>query len=170
MADPDVSEVIGKISDEVAHRRSEANYPLGLEQQLEAEFASIVKMTHRDQLGHRDQILQQLAVVQTSVKEINGQISSKSRIPGVGLVHKCVNVLTRRQTAGLASQVRHANRQISILLELLSRDVAGSADADMRMVQTLSRHVVDRIAVVDHLVQVVGDLEDRLRSIENNAQ
>jgi hypothetical protein len=51
-------------------------------------------------------------------------------------------------------------------MEHLVSDARGREDADHRMVANLSKHVLDRVAVIDHLYFVVTELETRIRKLE----
>jgi hypothetical protein len=52
------------------------------------------------------------------------------------------------------------------MLGHLVDDARSREDADRRMVANLSKHVLDRVAVVDHLYFIVAELETRLRKFE----
>jgi putative IMPACT (imprinted ancient) family translation regulator len=63
-------------------------------------------------------------------------------------------------------QQRAVNEQVIAMLEHLVDDARSREDADRRMVANLSKHVLDRVAVVDHLYFIVAELETRLRKFE----
>ena len=64
------------------------------------------------------------------------------------------------------AQQRAVNEQVIAMLEHLVDDARSREDADRRMVAKLSKHVLDRVAVVDHLYFIVAELETKLRKFE----
>jgi hypothetical protein len=75
--------------------------------------------------------------------------------------------LTKRQVAGLAEQVRNVQIHSIAALRTLAEFAQSQEDADARLVRELYQHVMDRVAVIDHLVILHQEIEERLRSLES---
>jgi len=157
-----------QIKETVAERRRRGEYPIGLEAQLEAEFSSIITMSHRQSRNTSEQLRAFILHLETTMNHVSGRTATKSRIPGVGLLHKVIAKMTARQTLGLTGQVREVHVVVSQVLSLLSEEALSREDADKRMVYALSRHVLDKLAVIDHVAIISNDLERRLLDVENS--
>ena len=166
MKQVEIEQMLADIQDTIARRRSAGEYPAGLEQELEAEFASILALTHRGEADRADALEQLLAQAKRCAPEVSGLTPTSSRVPFLNILHKIMRRLIARQTRGLAAQQRAVNDQLIAMLEHLVADARGREDADSRMVAKLSKHVLDRVAVVDHLYFIVAELETRLRKFE----
>lgn len=166
VTDGEIEQIMAGIQDTIARRRAAGEYPAGLEQELEAEFASILALTHRGEADRADALERLLQEVRMHAPHVSGLTATSSRIPLVNLLHKVVRRLIARQTRGLAAQQRAVNEQVISMLEHLVDDARSREDADRRMVANLSKHVLDRVAVVDHLYFIVAELETRLRKFE----
>jgi hypothetical protein len=162
----EIEQMMADIQDTITRRRAAGEYPAGLEQELEAEFASILALTHRGEVDRADALELLLEEAKRCAPEVSGLTPTSSRVPFVNIVHKIMRRLIARQTRGLAAQQRTVNDQLIAMLEHLVADARGREDADGRMVAKLSKHVLDRVAVVDHLYFVVAELETRLRKFE----
>ena len=155
MKQVEIEEILAGIQETVARRRAEGVYPIGLENELEAEFKFMLSLTHRGEAERADALALLLKEALRAADEVSGLAPAKSRIPFVGIFHRVVRRLIARQTRGLAAQQRAVNDA-----------VRGREDADHRMVASLSKHVLDRVAVIDHLYFVVTELETRIRKLE----
>ena len=166
MTHGEIEQIMAGIQDTIARRRAAGDYPAGLETELEAEFASILELTHRGEADRADALERLLQEVRMHAPHVSGLTATSSRIPLVNLLHKVVRRLIARQTRGLAAQQRAVNEQVIAMLEHLVDDARSREDADRRMVAKLSKHVLDRVAVVDHLYFIVAELETKLRKFE----
>jgi|GEM_PF-964639 len=162
----EIEEILAGIQDTVARRRAEGLYPIGLENELEAEFAFMMSLTHRGEAERTEALALLLKEAISASREVSGLTSVNSRIPFIGIFHRVIRRLVARQTRGLAAQQRAVNDAVLGIVEHLVRDARGREDADYRMVASLSKHVLDRVAVIDHLYFVVTELETRIRKIE----
>ena len=162
----DVALLLGQIRAQVALRRAAGFYPPGLEQQLEREFAEIMSSTKRRYFASED-LQVQLRLLENAFGRLSGQISTRSRIPGVSLVHRIIGKLTKRQVLGLTAQIRDVESLVVVVLKMLGEFAESQEAADNRVVRELSQHVLDRIAVVDHLAILTTELEARVRDLES---
>ena len=164
----DIEQVLAEIRDDVAKKRSEGSYPPGLEQELEAEFQTILSYT-KSGINDRALEIERLAAdVRHNAREITGLTSANSRIPGLSIIHRIVRRVIARHTMGLAAQVRAAEESKVLLLEILAEQSRAHIDADQRLVLNLSKHVLDRMAVIDHLAILVSALEGKIRKLEES--
>jgi hypothetical protein len=164
----DIDQVLAEIRDDVAKKRAEGMYPPGLEQQLEAEFQTILSFTKRGVIDRTAEITVLSNAIRQSTNEITGLTPAHSRIPGMSVIHRIIRRLVARQTMGLAAQVRASEEHKVRLLEILAEQSNSHEDADQRLVASLSKHVLDRIAVIDHLAILVTELEAKIRKIEES--
>ena len=162
METPDVDSLLANIREQVRLRRLNGDYPPGLEEELEAEFRGIVNQERRDWSGVRRRLEERVDAVHRAFGEVNGLGPTQSRIPGGSLLHRLVRKTVARQTTSLAFQVRHASAELVELVSLIAELQMSQEDADRRLVAHLSKSVLDRLAVVDHLAILVRDLERRV--------
>jgi hypothetical protein len=162
----DITLLLGKIRSQVVERRAAGLYPPGLEQQLEREFAEIMSSTNRRYFASN--VLQvQLRHLEEAFVRLSGQISTQSRIPGISLMHRLLGKMTKRQVLGLTAQIRDVESLVIIVLKMLGEFAESQEAADSRVVRELSQHVLDRVAVVDHLAILTTELEARVRNLES---
>lgn len=161
-----MTELLEQIRDQIEVRRASGLYPPGLEQQLEREFAEIMSSTNRRYFASKD-LQAQLQHLEDAFGRLSGQISSRSRIPGLSLVHRMIGKLTKRQVLGLTAQIRDVESLVVVVLKMLGEFAESQEEADSRVVRELSQHVLDRIAVVDHLALLTTELEARVRNLES---
>ena len=166
MKQVEIEQMMADIQDTIARRRAAGEYPAGLEQELEAEFVSILALTHRGEADRADALELLLEEAKRRAREVSGLIPTFSRVPFLSIFHRIVRRLIARQTRGLAAQQRAVNEQLIAMLEHLVTEARSREDSDRRMVAKLSKHVLDRVAVVDHLYFIVAELETRLRKFE----
>jgi hypothetical protein len=67
----------------------------------------------------------------------------------------------------VAPEVVEIEHHMLITLRLLTDHAVNQQEADKRLVKELSQHVLDRLAVVDHLAFLVQELESRIRVLEH---
>lgn len=151
-------EMIDELRRRVAQRRQEGKYPLGLEQQLEAEFKNIMDVVHRgtDVLGDVQRLLDQCRNELTNLEK---PISAKSRFPGFNLVHLVIGKIVGRQTTGISSRVRVTLEIQQEVLELLLKQLEIQRGTDVRVLNQLSHAMQDRLMMIDVLAQSVIELE-----------
>jgi hypothetical protein len=163
-----VSELLMSIQSKIEERRAAGSYPPGLEQQLEREFAEIMASTGRRYFSSKD-LSTQIRHLESALERLSGRTPSRSRVPGLSLVHRVVEKLTKRQVLGLTAQVRDVESLVIVVLKMLGEFAESQEAADSRVVRELSQHVLDRVAVVDHLAILTTELEVRIRQLESNA-
>lgn len=161
-----IEDILAEIRADVSAKRVAGRYPPGLEHQLEEQFRSILSAGHRGTTDRYAEISRLANELHTAVAEVSGLTPVSSRIPGVGLLHRVIRRLIARQTMGLAMQVREVERLVSDILSLLIEQGRMFEDADVSMAANLSNHVVNRLAVVDHLAILSTELEARIRKLE----
>ena len=161
-----MTELLKQIREQIDERRSDGLYPPGLEQQLEREFAEIMTSTNRRYFASKD-LQVQLQALEDAFGRLSGHISTQSRIPVMSVVHRLLGKLTKRQVLGLTAQVRDVESLVVIVLKMLGEFAELQEAADSRVVRELSQHVLDRIAVVDHLAILTTELEARVRNLES---
>lgn len=154
-------EIIDELERRVSQRRQEGKYPVGLEQQLEAEFKAIMDVVHRgnDVLGGVSQLLLQC---RTELESLEKPVSAKSRIPGFALIHWIIGKLVGRQTAAITLRVRTTLETQQKVLELLLKQLEIQQGTDVRVLNQLSHAMQDRLMMIDALAQSVIELERKV--------
>ncbi len=148
--------VLRELAKRVELRRQEGRYPIGLEQQLSAEFDAILSVVHRgdDTISRIHFTLSQLA---EDLGGQNGGVDTQSRLPGVSIVHKLFRKLSLRHT-------RRALRLIEESLTLIEQQLLQQRETDSRVMKQLEHVVMDRILMVDVLAEAVLELERKVGS------
>ena len=164
-----ISDLLERIRNRVEEGRAAGIYPPGLEQQLEHEFAQIMSSTNRRYFASKE-LHTQIDHLEAALNRLSGYTAPHSRIPGVSLIHRLVGKLTRRQVLGLTAQVRDVESLVIVVLKMLGEFAESQEAADSRVVRELSQHVLDRVAVVDHLAILSTELEARIRKLELHAE
>jgi hypothetical protein len=164
----DIDNLIATLQSRVADRRASGDYPPGLEQELESEFAVIMDAMHRDEvttieLGRR------VSAIEHTVQSVRGSADNTSRVPGGSTMHVAAGRLVSRHTNQLADSVRRLGADIAGALHEILRLFDAQRDADERQLTEVISSVLDRLAVIDHLADSVVDLERRMAAIESAA-
>ena len=149
-------EILRELTRRVEKRRQEGRYPIGLEQQLSAEFDAILSVVHRgdDTISRIHFTIGQLA---EDLSGQNGGVDTQSRLPGISIVHKLFRKLSLRHT-------RRALRLIEESLTLIEQQLLQQRETDSRVMKQLEHVVMDRILMVDVLAEAVLELERKAGS------
>ena len=146
--------VLRELAKRVDLRRQEGRYPIGLEQQLSAEFEAILSVVHRGD----DTISEIHRVSRLLTDDLNGLNSihdTKSRIPGIVFVHRILRRLSLRHT-------RRALVLIEEIVALIEKQLTQQRETDSRVMKQLEHVVMDRILMVDVLAEAVLELERKV--------
>jgi len=163
--DIDVDAIMQDIERRVAVRRANGEYPIGLEEQLEAEFRHVMNGLRRREVdpshlrGHLDD-------ASLALSAIGAHVPASSRIPGGSLVHGAAARVIARHTGTLAEATRTFGTDIVAALREVAALVDAQRGADERQLNDVLASLVDRLAVLEHLGAAVLDLERRLAAIE----
>ena len=155
------AEVIAQLEARVAQRRQEGKYPVGLEQQLEAEFKAIMEVVHRGN-NVLDDVSALLVRSESLVEDLNAPVSARSRIPGFGLVHKLIGKLVGRQTSEIARRVQETLDVQQQIIEKLTKQLEIQQGTDVRVLNQLSHAMQDRLMMIDVLAEAVVELERKV--------
>ena len=153
--------LITELQKRVRERRAAGDYPLGLEAQLQEEFKNVLATTHR---GHRsiNHLESRMQMVRESITRIQGVAGVKSRIPGGSLFHRVIRRLVRRHVSQLANETRISLKRIESVLEEFETLIKQQQSNDERLLNQTLSGVLDKLAVVDTLSEMVVELESRV--------
>ena len=153
--------LITELQKRVRERRAAGDYPLGLEAQLQEEFKNVLETTHR---GHRsiNHLEARMHMVRESITQVKGVAVVKSRIPGGSLFHRFIRRLIRRHVSQLANETRIALKRIESVLEEFETLIKQQQSNDERLLNQTLSGVLDKLAVVDTLSEMVVELESRV--------
>lgn len=166
MSDVDLDEILNELQRTIAERRRDGSYPEGMEHQLEAEFSHMLAAIHRDEID-TVRLGELIDSVGTSIHSIGADAGGGSRIPGGATVHGAAGRLVERHTGPLAESVRAFGSAVADALGETRRLVEAQRSADERQLLDAIGAVMDRLAVVDHLVEIARDLEERVAALES---
>ncbi len=170
MRDITITELMERIKNEVAAKRLDGSYPPGLEAQLEAEFDSIMAQTSQKRQSRLQDFVNRIEVLRSKAKAVTDRTDTQSRLPGGTLFHKSCELLTRRQFRGLSNQIRDLNLETIQIIEDLCIQVESSTNFENDLARELSMIVLDKIAIVDHLVFSLENMNQRLIDLEVQIQ
>jgi hypothetical protein len=165
VTDIDIDEIVDELRGRVARRRASGDYPPGLEQQLEAEFALIMAGVHRPEVD-TGELGRRVAAVEQLTAGVRAETATSSRVPGGSIVHATAQRLVVRQTGELAETVRALGRGIAEALHELHHLVDVQRQADERQLGDVVNALMDRVAIIDHVADAVVQLETRLARLE----
>jgi hypothetical protein len=163
----DIDELVSELRQRVAIRRASGDYPVGLEEQLEAEFKHIMAAVHRDELNTQE-LGRRVQSVERATGAIDAHVESDSRLPGGSAVHKTAGRLVSRHTGQLAHGVRVLGIDIARALHEIHHLIEVQKSADERQLVEVIGALMDRVAVVDHLADAILDLERRVLQLEQS--
>jgi hypothetical protein len=164
----DLEAILESLSARIAARRAAGDYPEGLERQLEAEFTAMLRAIDRHEIdtAHLDHLV---AATGEAAHDVHAAPASTSRIPGGGFVHETTARVVRRHTDDLAATVRTFGWTVHAALHEIRRLFDAQRSADERQLLDVLSGVLDRLAVLDHLVEISRDLEARVSALESSA-
>ncbi|MGB8859286.1 MAG: hypothetical protein WCC60_08520 [Ilumatobacteraceae bacterium] len=160
-----VEEIVERLRRQIAQRRQNGDYPIGLEAELEAEFDGILAAMRRRELN-TDGLSGHVDSLRHRVDEVVGLTPTTSGIPGGAAVHRLVGRLIGRQTTGLAAGVRAVGYEAVDALVEVVRLLEAQRSADERQLTEVVAAVIDRLTVIDQLVSSVTEIERRLDAID----
>ena len=147
-------EVLQELAKRVELRRQEGRYPIGLEQQLSAEFDAILSVVHRGD-DTTSEIHRVRRILADDINGLNSELDTRSRIPGIKFVHKLVRKLSLRHT-------RRALGLVDEIVVLIEKQLIQQRETDSRVMKQLEHVVMDRILMVDVLAEAVLELERKV--------
>ena len=161
MSNSSADGLILELQKRVRERRAAGDYPLGLEAQLEEEFKNILETTHR---GHRsiNHLEVRMHMLRESISHIHGMGGVKSRIPAGSFFHRIIRRLVRRHISQLAKETREALSRVEFVLEEFETLIKQQQSQDERLLNQTLSGVLDKLAVVDTLSEIVVELESRV--------
>lgn len=165
MNDISVDDLVAQLQERVVARRAAGDYPPGLEQQLEAHFTQMLRQLH-EKHSATEVLGLKIGHVGAVLSRLNVEVGNESSIPGVGAVHGMAGAMIRRHTQHVVGQVGSVGNAIQEALVEVRAVLEQQRHSDDREISMMLSAVMDRLAVVDHLAELVVDFEDRLRRLE----
>ena len=164
--EPYVDDIVEHLRAVVDQRRTTGEYPIGMETELDAEFASIVSATKRHELDG-DEIGRRLEALRGAVRNVSGVAETGSRVPGGSALHGSIGRLIERHTNHVAHGVREVGDAVVSALTEIERLLRVQRAADERQLNDVLAGVLDRLAAVDELMSSVRSIERRLAQLES---
>jgi hypothetical protein len=163
----ELERALAALDQRVAAKRAAGEYPPGLEQQLERHFAELIRELREPALD--------LGPLRSAVGRTHAhafrpdQISHSSRLPVGTAVHATVAKAVSRQTIGVLQQSQDFADAVKEALTRVVEALEARDRRDRREVRDALNAVVDRLSVLDELVDRVGALERELAERERGA-
>lgn len=166
MSEIEVEEIVAGLKRQVAERRLAGDYPIGLEQQLESEFQGMMRAIDRHEIDTTR--LHHLADhVRTTAHDVRVAGGTDSRVPGGAAAHSAMGRVVQRHVQPVAESVRELGTSVADALAETRRLFEAQSTADERQLLDAIAGVLDRLAVLDHLVEITQDLEARVARLES---
>lgn len=165
----DIDAIISDLKARVVDRRATGDYPVGLEEQLEAEFKVIMAAVHRDDMNTTE-LGRRVKQVEVAVAAVRAHGDTTSRMPGGGALHSTTARLVGRHTGMIAETVRALGYDIAVSLHEIHHLFDLQGQADERQLNEVLASVTDRLAVLDHVADSLVLLEQRVAALESAAQ
>jgi hypothetical protein len=162
----DLEAILESLTARIAERRAAGDYPEGLEQQLESEFTTMLRAIERHEID-TTRLEELVAEMGEATHGVHSQPASTSRIPGGALIHDLTGRVVQRHTDELAATVRTFGWTVHTALHETRRLFDAQRSADERQLLDVLSGVLDRLAVLDHLVEIARDLEARVGRLES---
>ena len=161
--------VLAELQARVRARRARGDYPVGMEEQLEAGFNALLASVHRHEMD-TGRLSQQLDVVDHRLAAIVRTAPElESRLPGGSSVHAATARAIRRHTWPLTLAVQDLGQSLRDAFNEVVRLFEVQRGVDERQLNEVVGAVFDRLAVLDALVEAVADLERRMDEVERAA-
>ena len=167
MSEIDVEEIVAGLRQQVAERRLAGDYPVGLEQQLESEFQGMMRAIDRNEIG-TETLGALVQSVIAAAHEMRIDAATDSRVPGGSTAHHAAGRVVNRHITPLAESVRDLGVSVADALGEVRWLVQAQSAADERQLLDVLSGVMDRLAVIDHLVEPTTDLERRVTQLESD--
>ena len=161
----EVEQIVSQLESRVADRRATGDYPPGLEQQLEAHFAQMLRSLHHTHLA-TERLASEIDRIGEVISTLGTDVGRSSRLPAGALVHGVTASLVRRHTQLVVGQVGALGSAIQAALNEVRAVIEKQQLSDDRETAVILSSVMDRLAVIDHLAELVTDLEERVRRLE----
>lgn len=165
----DIDTLVGDLKQRIATRRANGDYPVGLEEQLEAEFKVIMAAVHRHEVNTTE-LGRRVQQVESATAAIRSDGPTGSRLPGGAAVHATTARLVNRHTATVADSVRALGIEISRALHEIHHLFDLQRECDERQLNEVVASVLDRLAVLDHVADSLVLLEKRVAQLEAPSQ
>ena len=143
----------------VAENRQLGKYPIGLEEQLEADFKAIMEVVH----GREGQLF----IGEPEVKHLGQMIEAlQDRIDELRRDNQISKSLKKDVGASalvdLAELTCEALGKCMVLVQSMEAEVRKIREEDTRVLRKLNHTILDRLVMVDVLAHAVVEIERRL--------
>jgi hypothetical protein len=165
MAPIDMNAILNQIRENVRLRRIAGEYPPGLENQLEQEFELIMQSTNRV-FGVDVEAKEHIEDADSALKRLISRYETQKENLEKQSLPTEAKTLALDPWGFIAPELVEIEHHVLVTLRLLIDHAVNQQEADKRLVKELSQHVLDRLAVVDHLALLVQELESRIRDLE----
>ena len=159
-------QLVDALKRRVSQRRTAGDYPIGLEQELESHFDHMLYALHGDEAS-TEKLHESIESISEAIGAI-GQagVAATSRAPGGSAVHRATAQLVRRHMQQVELELASVGGAVRDALDETARLIDVTRVADERELNGVLAMVLDRLAVIDHLSEMVVDIDDRLGRLE----
>lgn len=139
----DTDEIVAEIRRRVAQRRDEGKYPIGLEEQLDAEFNAILAVVHRGS--------QELHEIGRLLDELDASIKRLAQRKG------------RRKSKLDGDVLLEVLQTQSRILKVQSNALERLRHGDLESLSQLNQLMRERLMMIDPIAEAVVNLESQMR-------
>ena len=142
----DTSALMNDLRKRVELNRQLGRYPVGLEEQLEADFRAIMEVVHgtEDFDGFRSV---ELEAIKTELIALKSSFSSAR---------------TRKSGFPIEGQILAVIERCVTIVESAHKEIKQIREEDTRVLRKMNSYVMDRLGMIDVLAQAVVELERKL--------
>jgi len=169
VSDIEIDEVVSALRRRVTERRLAGDYPEGLEQQLESEFHGMMRAIDRHEID-TGRLGGLVDGVRNTAHEVRSIAATDSRVPGGSNAHAALGRVVQRHTQPLTESLRDLGVSVADALSETRRLFDAQNAADERQLLDALAGVLDRLAVLDHVVELTRDLEERVARLESERE
>lgn len=157
------SEIIKELERRVAVRRKEGKYPIGLEQQLEADFEAILEVVHRgnDCGAELGALLEDSRKIEERLRNV---MAPQSQLPFVSFARRCVGRVTGRRSRQIMFLTQEMMRIQMKTLEVVGEQLRQQRESDSRVLNQVATAMRDRLMMIDVLAEAVVEIEQQMQS------
>lgn len=139
----DTDEIVAEIRRRVAQRRDEGKYPIGLEEQLDAEFNAILAVVHRGS--------QELHEIGRLLDDLDASIKRLAQRKG------------RRKSKLDGDVLLEVLQTQSRILKVQSNALERLRHGDLESLSQLNQLMRERLMMIDPIAEAVVNLESQMR-------
>jgi hypothetical protein len=161
-----IDEILSLVREQIEVRRSTGQFPLGYEALVEDFHIAQLGKVRAAELSDVSKLVEQIQDLCAEMAKLVETPPDESRFRLVRVIRDSAR--TRHDLRQTKQHVMVVNQKLGDLLGELVAGLALKTEASDRIAVSLFEQVLERTLVIDQLVVVCRDMEERLRAIEES--